>query len=337
MGAINVIELEAFGSLKMKQRPMPVPGPGQALVRMHAASLNFRDLLMVKGGYGSAAKPPFVPISDGAGQIEAVGPGVSRVAVGDRVVPSFFQGWLSGEPRGDRVSGALGGPLDGALTQYGVFDAQGLCRFPDHLSYEEAACLPCAGLTAWSAVVSQGNTEPGDIVLTQGSGGVSIFALQFAKLKGCRVIATTSSDAKAARLTALGADQVINYKSEPEWGRVARRMAAPLGVDHVIEIGGAGTLAQSVKATRFGGQISLIGVVAGASGDFNVALIVMNNMRLQGVTVGSRDQLQDMIDAIALAKLKPAVDKVFAWDKLDEAMAYMQAGKHFGKVCLKIG
>lgn len=333
---MRVIELESFGKLLRKERKIPEPGQGQVLVRMRAASLNYRDLLMVRGGYGSMAKPPFIPISDGAGEIAAIGPGVTRVKVGDRVCPNFFQGWIAGTPRGDRATGPLGGPLDGALAQYMLLSEQGVSVIPDHLSWEEAAALPCAGLTAWSAVVSQGSTVPGDTILTQGTGGVSLFALQFAKIKGCRVIATSSSAEKLERLRAMGADHVINYRDDPDWGKTARRLAGPLGVDHVVEIGGAGTLAQSIKAVRFGGQISLIGVVAGASGEVNVALVVMNNIRLQGVTVDSRENFEHMLAAIAQAGLKPPVDTVFDWDKVEDAMAHMQAGRHFGKVCLRI-
>ncbi|HMO87070.1 MAG TPA: NAD(P)-dependent alcohol dehydrogenase, partial [Lacipirellulaceae bacterium] len=269
---MRVIELESFGKMVAKERPVPKAGPGQVVVRMHAASLNYRDLLMVKGGYGSVATPPFVPVSDGAGEIVEIGAGVSRVRVGDRVCPNFFQGWIAGEPRADHATGPLGGPLDGCLAQYMLLSEQGVSRIPDHLSWEEAASLPCAALTAWSAVVTQGTTVAGETVLTQGTGGVSLFALLFAKLRGCRVIATSSSDEKLERLRRMGADHVINYRADANWGRSARGLAGPLGVDHVIDVGGAGTIAQSIKAVRMGGQISLIGVVAGAAGDLNFAL-----------------------------------------------------------------
>jgi NADPH:quinone reductase-like Zn-dependent oxidoreductase len=303
---------------------------------MHAASLNYRDLLMVKGGYGSMAKPPFVPVSDGAGEIAEVGAGVTRVKVGDRVCPTFFQGWIAGEPRADHTGTPLGGPADGTLQQYMLLSEQGVSRIPHHLSWEEAASLPCAALTAWSAVVTQGSTVAGDTILTQGTGGVSLFALQFAKIKGCQVIATSSSEDKLDRLRRMGADHVINYKTDANWGRTARALAGPLGVDHVVDVGGAGTMAQSIKAVRFGGQISLIGVVAGPSGEMNFALIVMNNIRLQGVTVDSRDSFEHMLAAIGLAKMRPPVDKVFDFEQVEDAMAYMQAGKHFGKVCVRI-
>jgi NADPH:quinone reductase-like Zn-dependent oxidoreductase len=339
---MKAVILEAFGKLELRDVAMPRPGPGQVLVRIHAASLNYRDLLMVKGGYGSVARPPFVPLSDGAGKVVETGPGVTRVREGDRVTMSFFQKWLAGpahrlDPRAVPDKVPLGGPADGMLRQFGVFDEDGVCLIPEHLSFEEAACLPCAGLTAWSAVVAQATTEPGDVVVTQGSGGVSIFALQFARLRGCRVIATSSSDEKAARLRELGADATINYRTTPEWGKAVRAANGGYGVDQVVEVGGAGTLPQSIRATRFGGTLSMIGVLGGAAGDVPVALVVMNNLRLQGVTVGSRADLEQMLRAIGVARLRPVVDSVFAMENWADAMAHMSAGRHFGKVCIGIG
>jgi NADPH:quinone reductase-like Zn-dependent oxidoreductase len=339
---MKAVVLESFGNLALRDLPVPGPAAGQVLVRIRAASLNYRDLLMVKGGYGSLARPPFVPVSDGAGEIVEIGPGVTRVKPGDRVVMSFFQKWLAGpahrlDPQAVPDKAPLGGPHDGALREFGVFDEQGVSVIPDHLSYEEAACLPCAGLTAWSAVVAQATTEPGDVVVTQGTGGVSVFALQFAKLRGCRVIATSSSEEKIARLKAIGADATINYKTTPEWGKAARAATGGRGVDQVVEVGGAGTLAQSIRATRFGGTLSMIGVLGGAAGEMPVALIVMNNLRLQGVTVGSRADLDQMLRAIGTARLKPVVDTVFPMENWADAMAHMSAGKHFGKVCIAVG
>ncbi len=339
---MKAVVLESFGKLELRDLPAPSPAAGQVLVRIRAASLNYRDLLMVKGGYGSLAKPPFVPVSDGAGEVSEVGPGVTRVKPGDRVVMSFFQKWLAGpaqrlDPQAVPDKAPLGGPHDGTLREFGVFDEQGVSVIPDHLSYEEAACLPCAGLTAWSAVVAQATTEPGDVVVTQGTGGVSVFALQFAKLRGCRLIATSSSEEKITRLKAIGADVTINYKTTPEWGKAARAATGGRGVDQVVEVGGAGTLAQSIRATRFGGTLSMIGVLGGAAGEMPVALIVMNNLRLQGVTVGSRADLDQMLRAIGTARLKPVVDTAFPMEKWADAMAHMSAGKHFGKVCITVG
>lgn len=331
--------LQAIGpeNLKIVDRPKPSPGPGQVLVRMRAASLNYRDLLTVKGGYGSRQKTENLTIlSDGAGEVAALGEGASRFKVGERVVANFFQGWISGPPSEEKLASALGGRIDGVLAEYCVFGEDGLLSTPAHLSDVEAAALPCAGLTAWSAVISQGAAGPGATVLTQGTGGVSLFALQFAKLAGATVIATSSSDAKLERAGALGADHLINYKAESKWGREARRLAGGLGVDQVVEVGGAGTLGQSIRAVRVGGIISLIGVLSGPAHDFQLPLVVMQNIRLQGVTVGSRDQFETMLRAIDHHRLKPPIDKVFAMDEVHAAMDHMAAGRHFGKVCVSL-
>lgn len=338
---MKAVMLRETGRLEIVERPEPVPGPGQVVVRVRAASLNYRDLLTVKGGYGSMVKPPFVPLSDGAGEIAAIGPGVTRVRVGDRVMGNFFQTWLSGaahrqRPRNAAGMGSLGGPLDGALQQMMLLSEDGVVKLADHLSFEEGAALPCAGLTAWSAVVTQSVAEPGDTVLTQGTGGVSLFALLFSKARGCRVIATSSSPEKIARLRAAGADATIDYRAEPDWGRAARALNGGEGVDQVVEVGGAGTLAQSVKAVRFGGTISTIGVLDGAKGEVNVALLVMNNIRLQGVTVGSRDEAEQMMRAVTLHRIVPPVDRVFDFEDHAAAMQWMAAGRHFGKVCIRI-
>src|SRR5215470_16988665 len=244
------------------EKPVPVPGPSQVLVRLKAATINYRDLLTVKGGYGSRQKFPLVPLSDGAGVVEQVGASVRQFAVGDRVIGSFFENWLGGEPSEARMNAALGGAVDGVLTEYRVFPAHALVKTPQHLSDVEAAALPCAGVTAWSAVVKLGNIKPGQTVLTQGTGGVSLFALQFAKLCGARVIATSSSEAKIERLKTLGADVTINYKSTTDWGKKARELTGH-GVDLVVEVGGVGTLNESIRATKIGGTIAFIGVLAG--------------------------------------------------------------------------
>ena len=248
--------------LRLVDRPVPQPAADQVLVRMKAATLNYRDLLTVKGGYGSRQKFPLIPVSDGAGTVESAGAGVRQFAAGDRVVGSFFENWLAGEPSDAKMHAALGGSVDGVLTEYRVFPAHALVKTPPHLGDEEAAALPCAGLTAWSAVVKLGGVKPGQTVLTQGTGGVSLFALQFAKMCGARVIATSSSDAKIERLKSLGADVTINYTTTPDWGKKARELTGH-GVDLVIEVGGVGTLNESIRATRIGGTIAFIGVLAG--------------------------------------------------------------------------
>ena len=306
------------------------------LVRLKAATLNYRDLLMIKGGYGSRQKFPLVPVSDGAGVIEAVGSCVREFVAGDRVIGSFFESWFGGEPSEAKMRAALGGSVDGVLTEYRVFPAQALVKTPEHLSDIEAAALPCAGLTAWSAVVKLGGVKPGQTVLVQGTGGVSLFALQFAKMCGARVIATSSSDAKIERLKLLGADLTLNYTSTPDWGKKARELSRR-GVDLVVEVGGVGTLNESVRATKIGGTIAFIGVLAGPPpAESRMSLMVMQQQRLQGVTVGSVEDLQAMVDAIAVNRMKPVIDKTFPFDQVRQAFSYMASGAHFGKVAISI-
>ncbi|MCW5731257.1 MAG: NAD(P)-dependent alcohol dehydrogenase [Alphaproteobacteria bacterium] len=323
--------------LQLVEVPVPEPGPREVLVRLGAAALNYRDLLTIKGGYGSRQLKELVPLSDGAGTVEALGPGVTRFGVGDRVTANFFQSWIGGPPSEARLAGNLGGMLEGTLTEYRVFHEDGLVATPPHLSDAEAASLTCAGLTAWSAVVTQGRVQPGETVLVQGTGGVSLFALQFARMAGARIIATSSSEEKLARLRQLGADETINYRTTPDWGKVARGMAGGLGVDHVVEVGGAGTLNQSIRAVRVGGTISMIGVLAGpAEGDLAIPLVVMQNIRLQGVTVGSRDQMEAMCRAIARLGVRPVIDRIFPFAEAKDAFAHMAAGRHFGKVAIAL-
>jgi NADPH:quinone reductase-like Zn-dependent oxidoreductase len=336
---VRCYELQGPGgidALALVDKPIPQAGKGELLVRLTAASLNYRDLLTVKGGYGSRQKFPLVPCSDGAGVVEAVGDGVRGFAIGDRVVGSFFEGWLGGEPSEARMRSALGGAVDGTLSEYRIFRADAVVKTPVHLTDIEAATLPCAGLTAWSAVVKLGNIKPGQTVLTQGSGGVSIFALQIAKLCGARVIATSSSEAKMARLTELGADVTLNYKAAPDWGKRAREITGH-GVDLVVEVGGVGTLNESIRATRIGGSIAFIGVLAGPPpAELRLPLMVMQQQRLQGVTVGSVEDLQAFCDALALHATKPVIDRVFPFDQVKQAFHHMTSGAHFGKVAIAI-
>jgi NADPH:quinone reductase-like Zn-dependent oxidoreductase len=322
--------------LALVDKPVPEPGDGQVLVRLKAATLNYRDLLTVKGGYGSRQKFPLVPVSDGAGIVERVGPGVREFAAGDRVIGSFFEGWLSGEPSEAKMRSAVGGSVDGVLTQYRIFPKHALVRTPEHLNDIEAAALPCAGVTAWSAVVKLGGVRPGQTVLTQGTGGVSLFALQFAKMCGARLVATSSSAAKIERLKHLGAHFTLNYKATPDWGKKAREWSGQ-GVDLVVEIGGVGTLNESIRATRIGGTIAFIGVLAGPPpSDLRLPLMVMQQQRLQGVTVGSVEDLKAMVDAIAVHRMKPVIDKAFSFDQAREAFRHMESGAHFGKVAIAI-
>jgi NADPH:quinone reductase-like Zn-dependent oxidoreductase len=336
---MKAYELQGPGGVDdmiLVEKPVPAPGPGHVLVKLKAATLNYRDLITVKGGYGSRQKFPLIPLSDGAGVVESVGAGVTGFAPGDRVTGSFFEGWVGGEPSEAKLRTALGGSVDGVLCEYRVWPAHALIRTPEHLSDAEAAALPCAALTAWSAVVKLGNIRPGQTVLTQGTGGVSIFALQFAKMNGARVIATSSSDAKIERLKQLGADITINYKTTPEWGKLARQQTGR-GVDLVVEVGGVGTLNESIRATRIGGTIAFIGVLAGQpQAEPRIGLMVMQQQRLQGTTVGSVEDLQAMADAIALNRMKPVMDRTFPFADAKAAFAHMASGAHFGKVAIEI-
>ena len=264
---MRAYEVRSFGldHLTLAERPMPRPGPGQVRVRIRAATLNYRDLLVVEGRYNPKLRLPLIPVSDGAGVVDAVGDGVSRFRPGDRVVGVFFQGWIEGEPTAEKLATGLGANLDGMLCEHRVFDEAGLLPVPDYLSDAEAAALPCAGVTAWSAIVTLGRVRPGDVVVVQGTGGVALFALQFAKLIGATVILTSSDDAKLARGQALGADHLVNYRTEPEWSRPVKALTEGRGADLIVEIGGGSTLAQSIRAVRVGGTLAMIGVVAGAT------------------------------------------------------------------------
>lgn len=337
---MDVYEIQGqfgFDHLTRAARPKPEPGPGQVLLRMKAASLNYRDLLMVRGHYNPRQPLPLIPCSDGVGVVEAVGEDVDRVAVGDRVSTLFTQTWMGGAPDVDKLRGTLGGPLDGALAQWMVLAGDGVSKVPEHLSDAEAATLPCAALTAWSALVTWGGVKAGETVLVQGTGGVSIFALQFARLLGARVIVTSSSDAKLERARELGAWATINYAENADWGKEARRLTGGLGVDHVVEVGGAGTLEQSLKATRVGGVISVIGVLSGTATKLDVIPILMSHVRLQGILVGSREGFEAMARAIDCHALRPVVDRIFPFAEAVDAFRYQAEARHFGKVVIAIG
>jgi NADPH:quinone reductase-like Zn-dependent oxidoreductase len=328
---------DAYGidNLHEAEAPVPAPGPGEIVVDMEAASLNYRDLMTVVG-YAGGFPLPLIPFSDGAGTVAAVGDGVTRVGVGDRVCPLFFQSWLEGPVTAEARYRPLGGPLSGVLQQKMLVEADGVSKFPAHLSFEEASTLPCTGLTAWRAVTIEAPVGPGDTVLVQGTGGVSIYALQFAKARGATVIATSSSDEKLARAKALGADHLINYKTTPDWGRVAREMTGGKGVDVVVEVGGENTLNQSFDAARVGGHIVVIGVLGGYASPVMIPVVFGKNLHIHGISVGSREQFDDMAAHIAQWKLKPVVDKVFPWGELREALKLMQAGGHFGKIVVAV-
>jgi len=336
---MKAYEVQKFGieDLALVERDQPQVKPTEALVKFHAASLNYRDLMVVTGTYNPRMKLPAVPLSDGSGEVVAIGDSVTKWKVGDRVMPIFAQQWFDGDTSEEkrRTSLGAGAQWDGVLREFGAFDETGLVRIPDHLSFEEAACLPCAGVTAWHALAMSGRLKAGETVLTLGTGGVSIFALQFAKLFGARVISTTGSEEKVERLRQLGADEVINYRSREHWDSAVVEMTDKRGVDHVVEVGGSGTLGKSLASVRLGGHVAMIGALTGP-GDFNPITVFMKAVRLQGIFVGSKAMFEDMNRAIEVAKLKPVVDRVFDFGEAREAMKYMQTGEHFGKVVISI-
>lgn len=335
MKAFEIQNTFGLDSLTLTERLEPSPGFGQVLIKLRAASLNYRDLMVVKGLYNPKQPLPLIPLSDGVGEVVAIGEGVTRVKSGDRVAGTFFQNWLSGELTEAKAKSALGGAIDGLLAEYAVLHEDGVVHVPEHLTDEEAATLPCAAVTAWNALITLGGVKAGDTVLVQGTGGVSLFALQFAQVLGARVIATSSSDEKLERVRQLGASDTINYKQTPDWGKQVQQLTAGIGVDYIVEVGGAGTLNQSLRAVRYGGQISLIGVLSGGAGEISTASILIKNVRVQGIYVGSREIFEAMNRAIALHKLKPVVDRVFPFNEVREALAYMESGAHFGKICLR--
>ena len=324
-----------FEHIRLAERPDPRPGPGQVLMRMSAASLNYRDALMVRRGYGrQSGSLPLIPLSDGVGEVIGLGEGAERVAIGQRVCPTMNQHWLHGPFRDGLWHGYLGGPLDGVMRELMVLDQEALVPVPDHLSDLQAATLPCAGVTAWRAIVEAGGVKAGDRVLVQGTGGVSLFALQFAKAQGAQVIATSSSDEKLARLKDLGADALINYRDKPDWGRLAAELSDG-GVDLVVEVGGAQTIAQSLRALRANGTIALVGNVTGSLAELNLPHVFMKSARLIGVVLGNRDAFEAMVRAIALHRIKPVVDsKVYGFEELRSALEALPQGRHFGKVCI---
>jgi NADPH:quinone reductase-like Zn-dependent oxidoreductase len=336
MKAIEIKEKFGLDSLTLVDRPDPQPGPGQVLLKMRAWSLNYRDLLMAKGLYNPKIRLPFVPLSDGVGQVAALGTGVTRFKIGERAAGIFMPEWLCGEVNEAKARSSLGGGGTGMLAEYVVLDEDSLVHVPEHLTDLEAATLPCAAVTSWHALITEGNLKAGDCVLVMGTGGVSLFALQFARLTGARVIATSSSDGKLERARQLGAADGVNYKTTPDWEEKVRDLTGGVGVDHVVEVGGPGTLAKSLRAVRMNGRVSLIGVLSGATGQVNPMPILMKNVRVQGIYVGSREMFEAMNRAIALNQLRPVVDRVFGFSEIRAALQYMESGAHFGKICLKL-
>ena len=336
MQAYEVRDTSGLDGLVLnRDRPAPEPGPGQILVRVRAAALNARDHGVTRGIYGYT-KFPVIPLSDGAGEVMAVGPGVTGFAAGDRVASTFFQTWSGGRMPPDASRNSLGGMLDGMLAELVALPQTGAIKIPDHLSFEEASTLPCAGVTAWNALVETGGLKAGESVLILGTGGVSCFAVQFAKLHRAQVLLTSSSDEKLEKGKALGADVTINYATTPDWEQAVLKQTGGSGVDHVLEVGGANTLEKSMAAVRPGGAIYVIGSLAGA-GSINPRMINRKSITLKGIHVGSRDMFANMNRAIEQTKLHPVVDRVFPFADAKAAFAYQAGGGHFGKVVIRVG
>lgn len=336
---MKAIQIHSFGldQIQLKELENPnSPEKGEVLVRFHAASLNYRDYLVITGNYNPKFPLPFIPCSDGAGEVVGIGKDVKGLSIGDRVCVTFAPAWVSGKPSKKELRASLGGPLDGTLREYGVFSENALVKIPAHLSFEEASTLPCAALTAWSALFEETNVLPGEFVVIQGTGGVSIFALQFAKLIGAKIILTSSSDEKLALGKKLGADYIINYKNEPHWSKVVREITNGDGADHVIEVGGAGTLEESIKSVRLFGNIHLIGILGGTTPSLNLLPVVMGQIRIQGIVIGPKKSFEKMNRAIESNQLRPVIDKIFSLEDTRFAIDYLKNGKHFGKVVIKI-
>ena len=334
MRAYEINSDGGIDALVLVERADPRPGPAEVLVSVRASSVNYRDLSTIEDPLSRNLPYPRIPNSDGVGEVVEVGQGVTRFKPGERVVATFFQRWRDGQITPDAMASALGGALDGMLAERVVLHQDGLVSVPEHLTDLEAATLPCAALTAWNSLVEQGNVRAGDTVLLLGTGGVSIFALQFATLLGARAIITSSSDDKLAQAKSLGAWKTINYRDTPDWEQAVMDLTGGRGVDHTVEVGGAGTLQRSVAATRVAGSIGLIGVLT--HGELNPALIMRKSIRLQGIYVGSRRMFEDMNRAIAQHRLKPVIHRAYAFEEARQAYHAMRKAQHFGKLVIEI-
>jgi NADPH:quinone reductase-like Zn-dependent oxidoreductase len=324
-------------ALTKVERPTPKPGHRQVLVKVAACSLNFRDLGIVRGTYRMAVPENIVPLSDGAGEVVEVGPGVKRVKAGDKVAGCFFQRWPGGDAAPDVHATALGGGIDGMLAEHVVLEEEGVVKLPPHLTLEEGATLPCAAVTVWHAMMEHAKLIAGQTVLLLGTGGVSVFGLQLAHAMGMQSVITSSSDAKLAKAKALGANHAINYKTTPDWEKSAMEFTGGRGVDHVVEVGGQGTLTRSFGALRVGGKISMIGNLSGAATELNPGLIMGRRANIQGISVGSTQMFEALNRAIAVSAIKPVIDKVFGFDDVKAAYNHMAAGAHFGKIVIRVG
>lgn len=334
MRAWEIVSDGGIDALKRSERPTPQPGPGEILVRMRASSINYRDLSTIMDPVSRGLPYPRIPNSDGAGEVATVGAGVTRWQPGDRVASCFFQNWPAGGITANAMSSALGGALDGVLAEEVVLREQGAVKVPENLSFEEAACLPCAALTAWNCLIAGGGLRAGETVLLLGTGGVSIFALQFARAAGARIVITSSSNEKLARARGMGAHETVNYVDNPHWAERVLELTGGVGADHVLEVGGAGTMEQSIEAVRVGGHIAYIGVLTG--GAINPVGIMRKSVRLHGVYVGSRAMFEDMNRALDLHDIQPVIDSVFPFDAAPDAFRHMKAAGHFGKIVIAI-
>jgi NADPH:quinone reductase-like Zn-dependent oxidoreductase len=335
---MKLFELQAFGldHLQRAKRPAPEPGADEVMIRLRAVSLNYRDLLVVQGKYNPRMTLPRVPLSDGSGEVVSVGAEVTRWKPGDRVVVPFFPGWLDGELSPAKAASALGGDVDGLLREFATVRADALLPIPPHLGFEQAATLPCAAVTAWNGLFVSGRLQPGHALLLQGTGGVSLFGLQFGKLAGATIILISSSDAKLKRARAMGAHHTINYRAEPEWGKRVLEITEGRGVDLTLEVGGAGTLSQTLRATGYAGHISLIGILSGIKGEIQIGHILHKALTVRGIYVGSRAMFEAMNDAITQHQLEPVIDRVFSFDESPDAIRQLELGQHFGKIVIRI-
>lgn len=330
MKAYEIVSPDGVDALGMSERASPEPGHGQVLVRVHASSINYRDLLTVEDPVSRKLPYPRIPNSDCAGEVIGVGSGVTDIKPGDRVAGCFFQRWVDGPVTADAMASALGGAIDGVLAEEVVLNENGVVRIPDHMSYQQAATLPCAALTAWHALVEKGQLRAGETVLLLGTGGVSIFGLQIAAMHGAQAIITSSSDAKLERARAMGAWQTVNYRETPDWETRVLDLTDGKGVDHVVEVGGAGTLEKSIASVRVGGHIALIGVLTG--GTINPTLLMRNSIRLHGIYVGSQAMFASMNRAFSAAKLEPVIDEEIPFESARDAFHSMRRAGHFGKI-----
>jgi NADPH:quinone reductase-like Zn-dependent oxidoreductase len=336
MLAYQISAGQQIAGLKQVQRGISAPAAHQVHVRIHAVSLNYRDLMIADGKYLSTGDAPVIPCSDGAGEVVAVGAQVTRFRVGDRVAASFFPDWVHGAPTAQYAAAALGGAVDGMLAEEVLVHEEALVAVPAHLTYAEAAAIPCAGVTAWNALFVAGDLRPGDSVLLLGTGGVSIWGLQLAKAAGLRTIITSSSDEKLGRARGLGASATINYKATPEWQDEVLRLTDGRGVDLVLEVGGQGTLARSIASARMGGTVAIIGGVSGFGGELNPFALIGGAKRLSGIFVGSRSMFEDLNRLLSVAGIHPVVDRIFPFNQAGEAFTHLKSAAHFGKVVIEV-